>query len=335
MEASGSLTTAQARAVLKELLDVGRRSGGRGCPPGLRGHGRRRPGGRRGSGHRRAPLGMGSLPQGEDKLSGFFIGHDQSRQLRAKPTSMPPPPCCAPGGGVSGAPAPPGPPTQTEPAAWARSEMAGRADTASTGHPACLHPAKEGGPGRRSADATPPAPMIPAGPAPYGVPMASDMKPRSREVTDGYERAPARAMLRAIGMTDDDWDKPQVGRGVFLERGHALQPPARPPGQAGQGGRPGRRRLPDRVRDHRRVRRHLDGRRGHAGLAGEPGGHRRLGRDGHARRALRCHGDPGGMRQVVAGHADGRRPPQPAGRLPLRRQHPARAGARAARPSTS
>ncbi|MGH9054795.1 MAG: dihydroxy-acid dehydratase [Acidimicrobiales bacterium] len=41
--------------------------------------------------------------------------------------------------------------------------------------------------------------------------MASDMKPRSRDVTDGYERAPARAMLRAIGMTDEDWDKPQVG----------------------------------------------------------------------------------------------------------------------------
>ena len=40
--------------------------------------------------------------------------------------------------------------------------------------------------------------------------MPSDMKPRSHEVTDGYERAPARAMLRAIGMTDADWDKPQV-----------------------------------------------------------------------------------------------------------------------------
>jgi dihydroxy-acid dehydratase len=38
----------------------------------------------------------------------------------------------------------------------------------------------------------------------------ADMKPRSREVTEGFERAPARAMLRAIGMTDDDWDKPQV-----------------------------------------------------------------------------------------------------------------------------
>jgi dihydroxy-acid dehydratase len=38
-----------------------------------------------------------------------------------------------------------------------------------------------------------------------------DLKPRSRDVTDGYERAGARAMLRAVGLTDDDWDKPQVG----------------------------------------------------------------------------------------------------------------------------
>ncbi len=38
-----------------------------------------------------------------------------------------------------------------------------------------------------------------------------DIKPRSREVTDGPAKAPARAMLRAIGMTDDDWGKAQVG----------------------------------------------------------------------------------------------------------------------------
>nr|WP_052344967.1 dihydroxy-acid dehydratase [Thermocrispum municipale] len=38
-----------------------------------------------------------------------------------------------------------------------------------------------------------------------------NVKPRSHEVTSGYERAPARAMLRAVGMTDEDWDKPQVG----------------------------------------------------------------------------------------------------------------------------
>ena len=41
----------------------------------------------------------------------------------------------------------------------------------------------------------------------------SNRKPRSAEVTDGMERAPARAMLRAIGMTDDDWDKPQIAIG--------------------------------------------------------------------------------------------------------------------------
>lgn len=41
--------------------------------------------------------------------------------------------------------------------------------------------------------------------------MTNPMKPRSHEVTDGFERAPARAMLRAVGMTDDDWDKPQIG----------------------------------------------------------------------------------------------------------------------------
>jgi dihydroxy-acid dehydratase len=39
----------------------------------------------------------------------------------------------------------------------------------------------------------------------------TDSKPRSRDVTDGMERAPARAMLRAVGLTDDDWDKPQIG----------------------------------------------------------------------------------------------------------------------------
>ncbi|MFN8053140.1 MAG: dihydroxy-acid dehydratase [Acidimicrobiales bacterium] len=37
------------------------------------------------------------------------------------------------------------------------------------------------------------------------------MKPRSTDVTEGFQKAPARAMLRAIGMSDDDWDKTQVG----------------------------------------------------------------------------------------------------------------------------
>ncbi len=41
--------------------------------------------------------------------------------------------------------------------------------------------------------------------------MPNPMKPRSFEVTDGIERAAARGMLRAVGMGDDDWEKPQIG----------------------------------------------------------------------------------------------------------------------------
>lgn len=38
-----------------------------------------------------------------------------------------------------------------------------------------------------------------------------DVKPRSRTVTDGLEATASRGMLRAVGMGDDDWAKPQVG----------------------------------------------------------------------------------------------------------------------------
>ena len=38
-----------------------------------------------------------------------------------------------------------------------------------------------------------------------------DIKPRSRDVTDGLEKAAARGMLRAVGMSDEDFAKPQIG----------------------------------------------------------------------------------------------------------------------------
>lgn len=41
--------------------------------------------------------------------------------------------------------------------------------------------------------------------------MPNDMKPRSRDVTDGIEKAASRGMLRAVGMGDEDWVKPQIG----------------------------------------------------------------------------------------------------------------------------
>ncbi|HWD97290.1 MAG TPA: dihydroxy-acid dehydratase [Acidimicrobiales bacterium] len=41
--------------------------------------------------------------------------------------------------------------------------------------------------------------------------MANHPTPRSSDVTLGKGRAPARAMLRAVGLTDDDMTKPQIG----------------------------------------------------------------------------------------------------------------------------
>ena len=38
-----------------------------------------------------------------------------------------------------------------------------------------------------------------------------DIKPRSRVVTDGIHATASRGMLRAVGMGDQDWDKPQIG----------------------------------------------------------------------------------------------------------------------------
>jgi len=39
----------------------------------------------------------------------------------------------------------------------------------------------------------------------------TDIKPRSRDVTDGLEKAASRGMLRAVGMGDEDFVKPQIG----------------------------------------------------------------------------------------------------------------------------
>ena len=51
------------------------------------------------------------------------------------------------------------------------------------------------------------------GTAAGGTPVdaAVDIKPRSRQVTDGIEATASRGMLRAVGMGDDDWVKPQIG----------------------------------------------------------------------------------------------------------------------------
>src|SRR5215207_3178366 len=65
--------------------------------------------------------------------------------------------------------------------------------------------------------------MAATGPQPYrpawcgdgraSVPVMPErsLELRSHDVTTGVEKSAARAMLRAVGMTDGDWDKPQIG----------------------------------------------------------------------------------------------------------------------------
>src|SRR5699024_11704454 len=50
----------------------------------------------------------------------------------------------------------------------------------------------------------------PAAPKAVTGPTSAE-KPRAWQVTDGYTAAPARGMLRAVGMGDDDWSKAQIG----------------------------------------------------------------------------------------------------------------------------
>src|SRR3954464_15469821 len=55
---------------------------------------------------------------------------------------------------------------------------------------------------------------------PYIPPMTSN-KLRSAAITEGVERSPNRAMLRAVGFSDADFDKPIVG----VANGHSTMNP--------------------------------------------------------------------------------------------------------------
>ncbi len=131
-------------------------------------------------------------------------------------------------------------------------------------------------------------------------------------------------MLRAVGMGDDDWDKPQVGVASSWNEVTPCNMPLSRLAQRAKAGVRASGRLPARVRDDLGERRHLDGPRGHASVVGEPRDHRRLRRDGDARRALRCARRVRRMRQEPAGHAHGGGPTQPALGVRLRRVDPAR-----------
>ena len=100
----------------------------------------------------------------------------------------------------------------------------------------------------------------------------ASLKRNSHVVSLGPDRAAARAMLRAVGLSDDDMDKPFVAVANLASDVTPCNVHLDRLAQECQTGRVGRRFRALPVRHHYHQRRHLDGHRGHEGVAGEPRG---------------------------------------------------------------
>ena len=106
---------------------------------------------------------------------------------------------------------------------------------------------------------------------------------RSDGMKKGPARAPARAMLKAIGLTDADLEKPLIGvANTWIEIG-PCNFHLRELAEHVKERHPRGRRHADGVQHRLDLRRHHDGHRGHARLARQPRGDRRLDRAGRAR----------------------------------------------------
>ena len=89
---------------------------------------------------------------------------------------------------------------------------------------------------------------------PYDQP-SHPAKRHSARLTDGPDRAPARAMLKAIGFTDDDLARPIIGVATTWIETMPCNYNQRRLAEFGQGGDPGGRRHADGVQHDRRQRR--------------------------------------------------------------------------------
>ena len=126
-------------------------------------------------------------------------------------------------------------------------------------------------------------------------------------------------MLRAVGMGDDDWEKPQIG---IASSWNEITPCNLSLDRLAQGSKEGVHAGGGYPLQFGTV----DGARGDALLARESRGHRRQRRDRRHGGAPRRHGAAGRLRQVASRHAHGRRAPRARERLPLRGLHRPRVG---------
>ena len=155
--------------------------------------------------------------------------------------------------------------------------------------------------------------------------MAEPLNRHSRAITQGPDRAPSRAMFKAVGLTDEDLDRPLVGiANTWIEvmpcNFHLRRLSAKvKEGVRAAGG------VAHRVQHRGGLRRRLHGHRGDEGVAHQPGGHRRLHRAGDPRAPVRRGGGAVRLRQDHPGHGHGAGAAGPAVADALRRLHHARA----------
>ena len=103
--------------------------------------------------------------------------------------------------------------------------------------------------------------------SPTPAPASDPAKRHSAALTDGPDRAGARAMLKAIGFTDEDLAKPLVGVGTTWIETMPCNYNQRRLAELRQGGHPGGRRDADGVQHDLGQRRRDDGHRGDEGVA--------------------------------------------------------------------
>ncbi len=89
--------------------------------------------------------------------------------------------------------------------------------------------------------------------------MATDKRRYSSQVVDGLVNAPARAMLHAVGFTEADFAKPQIGIASTWSMVTPCNMHIDKLARRGRDGRGRRRRQGDRLQHDHHLRRHLDG----------------------------------------------------------------------------
>ncbi len=152
--------------------------------------------------------------------------------------------------------------------------------------------------------------------------MADDknsLRSNSSVLVDGPSRAPARAMLKAVGFTDEDLSKPLIAVAHTWIEIMPCTAHLRDLAEHVKRGIRAAGATPDRVQHYRRMRRHLDGHARHARLAHQPRSDRRLDRAHRPRPSVRRRRRDVGMRQNNSGDRDGAAAARPALADDLRR----------------